>query len=186
MVLCLATSAMWARSYWISDSVEYCDQPGKNTDICRQINIETDPGTVELNCESFEAAKYGTGAWHMGLRHNSRSPGSAYDQDMDEYVSAWLVKTHGAWRHFGILYARWRASAPDRDPYQVQGSYETDLAIWYGAPTALFALLPGMAAFGMFTGRRRRRDRRANGLCIRCGYDLRSTPKRCPECGTDV
>ena len=49
----------------------------------------------------------------------------------------------------------------------------------YWVAVLAFAALP---TFCLVRGRAARR-RRSRGLCAGCGYDLRATPGRCPECG---
>jgi uncharacterized paraquat-inducible protein A len=51
--------------------------------------------------------------------------------------------------------------------------------------TILWLLLSMLIiVFGVLDLQRRRAWRRYYaGQCVRCGYDLRATPNRCPECG---
>jgi hypothetical protein len=51
-------------------------------------------------------------------------------------------------------------------------------------PAGVLAVLTGLAWWVVWKRPGElRRERRAKGLCIHCGYDLRATPGRCPECG---
>ena len=56
--------------------------------------------------------------------------------------------------------------------------WEVRVPMW--APAALLAT----TAAAQFTWWLRWRRRSRSGLCEVCGYDLRATPERCPECGT--
>ena len=50
-------------------------------------------------------------------------------------------------------------------------------------PYYFIALLTAVPAILWVRKRRRLRYRRQAGLCVVCGYDLRASPDRCPECG---
>jgi hypothetical protein len=54
---------------------------------------------------------------------------------------------------------------------------------WWFTCTVL-GTMPTIIAFEALKGARRR-QRSTKGLCPKCGYDLRETPHRCPECGTE-
>lgn len=64
---------------------------------------------------------------------------------------------------------------PFADPRE---GFEGTVGITLPAPLAVLpmAILPVLFIY--------RRMHRKKGLCRKCGYDMRATPNRCPECGT--
>ena len=50
-------------------------------------------------------------------------------------------------------------------------------------PLPLLAVFLGSIFMYCASPSQRRRKRKKLGLCVRCGYDLRASKERCPECG---
>ncbi|HEY8668357.1 MAG TPA: hypothetical protein VIL86_17030 [Tepidisphaeraceae bacterium] len=81
-------------------------------------------------------------------------------------VGDWLGFTYAYWNNFLPIY------------FDTQSMTLVIVPIWF--PMLLFALLPALRLRRYLLDRQRHRP----GFCRQCGYDLRATPLRCPECGT--
>jgi hypothetical protein len=76
----------------------------------------------------------------------------------------------------GFRYQRWRANRP----YLVGEARIITFPYW--AAMLCLSVAP-IIAFASWWRSRIRRTRATAGKCSQCGYDLRATPERCPECG---
>ena len=59
-------------------------------------------------------------------------------------------------------------------------SYWLDSAAWL--LVVVFGIVPGLWVGRFIRGW----IRQSRGYCAACGYDIRATPQRCPECGAKI
>jgi hypothetical protein len=162
LILCLATVALWVRSYWRYDTLAH---GSSGTDGFGSLGIESKYGELYLS-----AAHYYANLNYSNLYNEA--PGWSFgehrfltlDTHMDfakKHVKHQLVgfgSFNGDLRPVGFLRSIW-------------------LPHWFLA--LLFAILPTLRLRSILRNRHRHRA----GFCQHCGYDLRATPDRCPECG---
>ena len=171
-LLCVAVCGLWVRSYWLMDALQYATLP---TDPPQRLWTVASAGgrllvTVDEyqkpvffdNLDSDPVLKPG---WHNAFGEVTKG------RDADWSRNPPSRNQNPQLRVFGF---RWQWT--DSDGFVV---IYRSIAIPFYALFLLSAVLP------LVWIRRRRRAAlvKAAGLCPSCGYDLRATPDRCPECG---
>jgi hypothetical protein len=84
------------------------------------------------------------------------------------------------WDRAGVSYHRWNMTAGRTLQAPVLGRF-AELRVVPAWPLLISLILVSLWVRLAVKQRRARRDGRR---CLHCGYDLRATPHRCPECGS--
>jgi hypothetical protein len=156
LLLCLATAVLWVRSYFVYD--QFYAEIGGGRAWSDHLALAAYRGTFDSAFSRLEPPRgQPPQPWAFRLDHPSELPAPS------------------SWNNFEFRTAR----GIDRG-YVYYMQYLCAPA-W--SLVSAFALLPTIAAFRQIRTIRRRRRRARLGCCPACGYDLRATPGRCPECG---
>lgn len=173
ILLMLATVVLWVRSYSTMDFVQY-----RESVVCIT-RLSSDRGIVELYRGKSGSFNPKYSLWREQERDGlliATCPKQRLRAEWDEFHSApYPVGDSFAWFWCWRI-ERTRGRPPFWGPYTL---VQIDCPHW--ALVVAFFFCGSLS--GLLPGWRRRRRRR-RGLCESCGYDLRGTPERCPECGT--
>jgi hypothetical protein len=184
LLMCVGVLAVWVRSYWRNDlfqSVYWgpCTSGrgtacfGQYDSNCYTVMISRGAIFAGYNNQRFDvpaAQKQIVRSYvaqHEGYRHRSLPP-------LDPYPTINYPKLQSAGFKYGITLYR-----PGNSP-----SFGRAAVIPFWFVTLLLALKPVM--WLAKEPARLRKRRAARGQCVCCGYDLRASAGRCPECGTPV
>jgi hypothetical protein len=187
LLLCVAVCVLWVRSYWVQDVVSrYRDLEYKEAGAVI-LFIDQNRITVEMGGLNLyrrwdeERSQYGFSRNGEIQRHDWShrvAKATSYAAPPRQNTSA-NAPNQGALGELRWYFDSYNSRGSSPFQFSSGGVHSLTIPLWL--PAALTAILP--ISWITFTYRRRRFRDHA-GRCPSCGYDLRATPERCPECGS--
>jgi hypothetical protein len=175
-LIAIAAVALWIRSHHHFDQVIIHLTPTPDHPVGADISLWlfSDTGGAAIDLHRTLGPISATDSQHLyGIRHPHFQVKAFHEPSRGRRPHRPDVVT--GWRLLGI-----DATSETFPTVIPTPSRRDSLAFPYWLPILLASLLPLVRAH---RARHRRRRLREQTLCPACGYDLRATPDRCPECG---
>jgi hypothetical protein len=178
LLLCVAAVALWVRSYVVDEE-------------CLRSSLDDRP-------DAFRSTLFSLATWRgvLGISiHRQEFDGPAlsnrrYAIELDMVRSLDFEARNWRWTKrrpesfqvtrgrplSGFGFGGWVVNE--------RGVGWRNISVGWRTPFWFLLLLFGLTPSLRLIGRLRKRRKLKRGVCAVCGYDLRATPGRCPECGT--
>jgi hypothetical protein len=160
IALLVGVATLWARSYWRADERAFA------VSALRVRGVYSAGGEF---CVEFYGTRNQSGEWPAAVEYSESTPYPIQglwwkSEDRGERMA--LIFRYGE-----------NIAGIDRE----SGVFPF-VVVPYAVLFALLAMYPTVLTIASL----RRKGRRFAGRCPTCGYDMRATPERCPECGTSA
>jgi hypothetical protein len=169
LLLCLSSIALWMRSMHYDDSFSRDIVISNGTYIphgLSKLSLSSNRGTLGFTAVDF---------------------GSTAPVDK-KFISEWeeVEPDHFSWRYSSEP-AHHEASTLSgfSSGSAVHGGPSSMAARWLTVPVWFFTVVFSCVPLVWLHRYRQRMRHQIVAQCLVCGYDLRATPGRCPECGTE-
>ncbi len=176
ILLLMICVGAWLRSHWLADELVFSIERARYELVSYRGGVQcliSPKWPKHVPCQIGSCPIRADAPWSLNLEPLY---GSVPQSMMDTYLPLgtqpwdWQALARMPRHYLGFAYDR--VIATGSPPY-------TFLQAPYWSLMLVFFILPArrVARYGQ------RLLWRQRGLCFRCGYDLRATPNRCPECG---